>query len=88
MDIIQIIQRLPSWDFSALLPKDITLTIYCILPPLVFLVEAGWNVIVALMPSAERPRSTYLKIKFLFEKTAGFAMSGLGLKLISSAMED
>ncbi len=74
--------------FAALLPMDIPAIIYFILPPLVFLLETGWYVIIALILSAERPRSAYLKTKSIFDRIAGFTMASLGLKLISSGMND
>ncbi len=69
--------------FAALLPGRIPLIIYFILPPLIFLLEAGWYIFVALMLSSALPRTAYLKTKSIFDKIAACAMAGLGLKLMS-----
>ncbi len=74
--------------FAALLPAKIPVIIYFTLPPLVFLIEAGWYLVVALMLSSTAPRLVYLKSKFLFDKIAGCTMAGLGLKLVSSAADN
>ena len=71
--------------FAALLPANIPNTIYYILPPLVFLVEAGWYLIVTLTLSTESPRAVYLRSKSLFDRLAGSVMAGLGGKLIYDA---
>lgn len=70
--------------FAALLPSDIPNIIYFILPPLVFLVEAGWYLVVTLLLSTAKPRAVYIRSKAVFDRTAGIVMAGLGLRLISS----
>ncbi len=74
--------------FAALLPGRIPVIIYFILPPLIFLLEAGWYIFVALMLSSTIPRTAYLKTKSVFDRTAACAMAGLGLKLISDVYTD
>ncbi len=71
--------------FAALLPENIPNTFYFILPPLVFLVEASWYIVVSLILSSSSPRATYLRSKSLFDRVAGGVMAGLGVKLVSSA---
>jgi threonine/homoserine/homoserine lactone efflux protein len=55
------------------------------LPPLIFLVEAGWYAIVALAFSTDRPRAAYLRAKRWIDRTASIVMAGLGLRLIVAA---
>jgi threonine/homoserine/homoserine lactone efflux protein len=74
--------------FAALLPADITSSFYFILPPLVFMVETGWYLIVTLTLSSASPRAVYLKSKSLFDRIAGSVMAGLGIKLLSSTVSD
>lgn len=74
--------------FAALLPLNFTSTVYFILPPLVFMVETGWYLLVTLTLSSASPRAVYLKSKSLFDRIAGSVMAGLGIKLISSTVSD
>ena len=62
----------PSWLLAAL-------------PPLIFLVEAGWYALVALAFSTDRPRAAYLRAKRWIDRTASIVMAGLGLRLIVAA---
>ncbi len=71
--------------FAALLPADVPNTLYYILPPLVFVVEAGWYLIITLVLSTSSPRAAYLRSKSLFDRAASSVMVGLGVKLVSSA---
>lgn len=75
-----------SGIFAALLPTNIPQTIYYILPPLVFIVEAGWYMVVTLLLSSESPRTVYLKSKSVLDRVAGSVMAGLGIKLISNGV--
>ncbi len=70
---------------AALLPADIPVALYYILPPLVFLVEAGWYLLVTLVLSTSSPRAVYLRSKSMFDRLAGGVMAGLGVKLVYSA---
>lgn len=74
--------------FAALLPADITSSFYFILPPLVFMVETGWYLLVTLTLSSASPRAVYLQSKSLFDRIAGSVMAGLGIKLLSSTVSD
>ena len=68
--------------FTALLPKDIPLYFYFVLPLLCFCIDGGWCSLVAVALSAEKPRAVYLKFKSNFDRAAGAVMTVLGLKLI------
>ena len=68
--------------FTALLPKDIPLYFYFVLPVLCFFIDAGWCSLVAVALSADKPRRVYLKFKTTFDRIAGGFMTVLGLKLI------
>lgn len=68
--------------FTALLPKEIPLYFYVVLPVLCFFIDAGWCSLVAVALSAEKPRAAYLKFKKTFDRLAGVVMTVLGLKLI------
>lgn len=70
--------------FAALLPANIPSIIYFVLPPLVFLVEAGWYFVVTMTLSSTRPKAAYLKSKSVFDRIAGGVMAFLGYKLITS----
>jgi threonine/homoserine/homoserine lactone efflux protein len=71
--------------FATLLPAQPPAWLLGALPPLVFLVEAGWYSLVALAFSSGRPRAAYLRAKAAIDRTAGVVMGGLGLRLIVSA---
>ncbi len=71
--------------FAALLPANFPDSAFYVLPFLIFLVEAGWYSIVAIVFSSETPRSAYLRSKPIYDRVAGAVMFGLGAKLISSA---
>jgi threonine/homoserine/homoserine lactone efflux protein len=71
--------------FAALLPAEPSLTLVAALPPLVFLLEAGWYSVVALVLSSDRPRAAYLRAKTALDRSAGAVMGVLGLRLIFEA---
>jgi len=71
--------------FAALLPQDPPLWCYVVLPPLVFAVEAGWYVLVAVCFSSRRPREAYLNSKIWIDRVAATVIFGLGVRLISAA---
>lgn len=71
--------------FASLLPHNPPLWCYFALPPLVFLVEAGWYSTVALCLSSRRPRELYLRSKAGIDRVAAGAIGGLGLRLIWTA---
>jgi threonine/homoserine/homoserine lactone efflux protein len=71
--------------FAALMPADPPLWFVLALPPLLFLVEAGWYTVVALAFSAGGPRAAYLRAKTRIDRLAGAVMAGLGLRLLYEA---
>jgi threonine/homoserine/homoserine lactone efflux protein len=71
--------------FIALLPQEVPLAAMLILPPAIFVIEAGWYSVVALALSAPSPRAAYLRWKVWVDRAAGSAMALLGIKLIATA---
>jgi threonine/homoserine/homoserine lactone efflux protein len=72
--------------FAAFLPNPIPAWMFWALPPLIFLLEAGWYAIVALAFSAARPRALYLGAKLWIDRVAGGVVAALGGKLILEAV--
>ncbi|MDQ1080916.1 LysE family translocator [Pseudoroseomonas cervicalis] len=70
--------------FAALLPQGMPGWLPIVLPPLVFLVEAGWYALVAVAFSAATPRAAYLRSKGWLDRAAGAVMAALGLRLLLS----
>lgn len=71
--------------FAALLPHHPPLWCYVVLPPMVFLIEAGWYTVVALCFSSRRPRELYLHAKKWVDRIAAGVIAALGLRLILAA---
>lgn len=71
--------------FAALLPQHLPLWGYLALPPLVFIIEAGWYSIVAVCFSSQRPRALYLRAKKAIDRLAAGAMAALGIRLLIDA---
>lgn len=71
--------------FAAFLPHEFSAAFAAALLVTVFAIEAGWYSIVALVLSASRARSVYLRWKARIDRAAGTVMLGLGLKLVASA---
>lgn len=71
--------------FVSLLPQHPAAWSYAALPPLVFVVEAGWYTVVALCFSSQGPRAVYLRAKAWIDRLAGFVIGALGLRLILTA---
>lgn len=71
--------------FAALLPHDMPLSLSLALPPLVFVIEAGWYTVVAVALSSVSSRAAYLRSKTWIDRTAGGVMGFLGLKLVVAA---
>jgi threonine/homoserine/homoserine lactone efflux protein len=71
--------------FAALLPHHPPLWCYIALPPLVFVIEAGWYTVVALCFSSRRPRELYAKAKSWIDRVAAGAIAVLGLRLVLTA---
>lgn len=72
--------------FAAFLPPAPDPWLFSALPLGVFVVEAGWYVLVALVFSAERPRAAYGRAKHVVDRIAGAVMVGLGLRLVLDAL--
>jgi RhtB (resistance to homoserine/threonine) family protein len=68
--------------FAALLPAQPPFWLILLLPPLAFLVEAGWYSVVALLFSSPRSRSAYLWSKRWIDRAAGAVLCALGVRLI------
>ena len=71
--------------FTALLPADPPTWVAWVILPTIFLIEAGWYGIVAVVFSSERPRRGYLGAKHVFDRLAAGVLGLLGAKLISDA---
>ena len=71
--------------FAAFLPPQISVGFAFALLVLVFLVEAGWYSLVALILSSPAPQRAYLSCKAWVDRVAGMVMVGLGLRLVASA---
>jgi len=73
--------------FAALLPQHPGHGYYLVLPPLVFMVEAGWYSFVAVFLSSKGPRRFYIAIKAWIDRLAASVMTMLGLRLILAAFK-
>jgi threonine/homoserine/homoserine lactone efflux protein len=73
--------------FAALLPGAVSPVQGALLLCAVFVVEAGWYAVVALLLSAPAPRRAYLGCKTWVDRAAGAVMAGLGLRLVASAAQ-
>ncbi|PJI40460.1 MAG: threonine transporter [Rhizobium sp.] len=72
--------------FAAFLPAAPERWLFTALPLGVFVVEAGWYALVALVFSAERPRAAYGRAKHIVDRIAGAVLVGLGVRLILDAV--
>ncbi|MGL3605919.1 LysE family translocator [Rhizobium sp. G187] len=72
--------------FAALMPQAPPTAVLIALPPLVFVVEAGWYLIVALAFSAHRSQRAYLKWKVWVDRLAGAVIGALGIRLIGESI--
>lgn len=70
--------------FAAFLPVDTSLQFKSLASTLVFFIESGWYVLVALALSSVGPRQLYLRSKAWIDRTCGGVMVALGLKLTTS----
>ena len=68
--------------FTAVLSADEPQGFAAIVLPMIFAVETGWYVMVAIAFSAPAPRRSYLRLKRWIDRIAGSVMALLGLKLI------
>jgi threonine/homoserine/homoserine lactone efflux protein len=74
--------------FAALLPTNLSISMALILALMLFVLEAGWYSIVALVLSTNSPRKIYLNLKTVLDRLASFIIGGLGLKLIIEASSE
>lgn len=72
--------------FAALMPQDPPLALMLALPPLIFVIEAGWYAIVAMAFSAPRSQQAYLGGKAWVDRLAGAVIGALGLRLIGESL--
>jgi threonine/homoserine/homoserine lactone efflux protein len=68
--------------FASLLPHDIPAVLIAVLPVIVFVIEAGWYSIVAILLSSASPRDVYLRYKAWVDRIAGGVMGLLGARLV------
>ena len=71
--------------FAAFMPAAPSIAFNLSVVAMVFSIEAGWYIFVALALSANGPRSVYLRYKSWIDRVAGGVMVALGLKLVSAA---
>ena len=71
--------------FAALLPAAPPPWLIAALLPLLFVLEAGWYALVALVLSLPRPRSAYLHSKTRIDRLAGAVLGALGARLVWEA---
>jgi threonine/homoserine/homoserine lactone efflux protein len=73
--------------FAALLPSTPPSWVMFGLPLMVFCVEAGWYLAVALCFSSPAPRAVYLRAKTAIDRFAAAAIAALGLRLLLTSGE-
>jgi threonine/homoserine/homoserine lactone efflux protein len=71
--------------FAALLPADPPVWLIAALLPLLFTLQTGWYVAVALVLSLPRPRTAYLRSKTRIDRLAGAVLGVLGARLVWEA---
>ena len=74
--------------FAALLPENLSISLVLVLVLMLFILEAGWYSIVALVLSSSAPRRVYLNSKTVLDRLASFIIGGLGLRLIIKASSE
>lgn len=74
--------------FAALLPQTFSTTLAVAILVAVFMVEAGWYVLVAYVLSSDGPRNVYLGCKATVDRAAGAVLIALGLKLVLSVYRE
>lgn len=71
--------------FAALLPRDLSISLSAKVVALVFILESGWYLVVALALSSQAPHSAYLAHKTAVDRTAALVMALLGIRLLIAA---
>ncbi|MCE5971987.1 LysE family translocator [Sinirhodobacter sp. WL0062] len=67
--------------FLTFVPPDAPIWAYALILLIIFVNDAGWNVIVARIFSLERTRRGYLNLKTTIDRIFGGLLAALGLKL-------
>lgn len=67
--------------FLTFIPPQAPLWAYAVILLIVFVNDAGWNVVVARIFSLERTRAAYLRLKTAIDRIFGGILALLGLKL-------
>lgn len=70
--------------FAAFLPPNFSFALAFATVVTLFIIEAGWYTLVALVLSSAGPRAAYLQFKASIDRCAGGVMSLLGIKLVVS----
>ena len=73
--------------FAAFLPPTFSSVFAAVLLCIVFAIETAWYSVVATLLSSPGPKRIYLDYKAWVDRTAGFVLFGLGLKLVVSAQD-
>lgn len=71
--------------FAAFLPRDINFTFQAMVACFVLLIDLSWYSIVALVLSADAPRTLYLRHQAAIDRVIGVIIIGMAGKLISAA---
>ncbi|WP_163134882.1 LysE family translocator [Agarivorans sp. Alg241-V36] len=74
--------------FAALIPENLSISLVLVLVLMLFILEADWYSIVALVLSSSAPRRVYLNSKTVLDRLASFIIVGLGLRLIFKASSE
>ncbi|MBC2771811.1 LysE family translocator [Rhizobium sp. AQ_MP] len=72
--------------FAALMPQNPPLTLVVALPPVIFIIEAGWYAVVAIAFSASRSQRACLGAKIWIDRLAGAVIGLLGARLIGETL--
>jgi threonine/homoserine/homoserine lactone efflux protein len=71
--------------FSAVLPKQPSLSVVAVLALTVFAIEFGWYVLVAVAFSTGKARQAYTRGKIWIDRLAAGAIAALGVKILAEA---
>jgi threonine/homoserine/homoserine lactone efflux protein len=73
--------------FAAFLPQSFSVAAAVLVMLGVFIMETGWNMVVAWVLSSAAPRAAYLRAKTGIDRVAALVMGALGLRLVVSAAD-
>ena len=71
--------------FSAVLPKQPSLSVVAVLALTVFVIEFGWYILVAIAFSTGKARQVYTRGKIWIDRLAAGAIAALGVKILAEA---